>query len=75
MDNSMDSASPMPPLQPPFQRAGSMRRVFALGAVYTLIPGKLSCTVLESEEVQTWTPSHAQAHTPEPPHMLNQQRW
>jgi hypothetical protein len=49
----MDNAAPMPPTQPPFKRTGSMRRFFALGAVYTLIPGKLSFTVLDSEEVQT----------------------
>jgi len=52
-NNSMDNAAPMPPTQPPFKRTGSMRRFFALGAVYTLIPGKLSFTVLDSEEVQT----------------------
>ena len=43
-----------PPMQPPLQRieSGSERRPFELGAVYVVIPGKLSFTILESDEVQ-----------------------
>ena len=43
-----------PPMQPPLPHteSGSGRRPFELGAVYVVIPGKLSFTILESDEVQ-----------------------